>query len=129
MIVNKFRSFLYGIDEIQNQNVFEPGDLINNISKAISMIQKNIEPRDQFATQMDLVKEGKLRSEDIAKLISLRGKTHFDILRERIFLQNKPYWFFKNYPKEIEELEKEFLKIVERERMGERMAFRSNNDR
>lgn len=31
---------------------------------------------------MELVKEGKLRSEDIAKMVSLRGKTHYDILRE-----------------------------------------------
>ncbi len=39
---------------------------------------------------MELIKEGKLRSEDIAKTASLRGKTQYYILRERIFLKNKP---------------------------------------
>jgi hypothetical protein len=59
---------------------------------------------------MDLVASGKLKSEDLAKLTSLRGKSHYDVLRERIFLQNKPKWFFKDYPEEIKELEKEYLK-------------------
>ena len=65
---------------------------------------------------MDLVAKGNLKSEDMAKLTSLRGKSHYDVLRERMFLQNKPKWFFKDYPEEIEELEKYFLKLVEREK-------------
>ena len=65
---------------------------------------------------MELIKEGKLRSEDIAKTVSLRGKTHYDILRERVFLKNKPKWFYKDYSEEIKKLEKEYLKIFEKER-------------
>ena len=80
------------------------------------MILKRIKLKDQFMTRMDLVAKGKLKSEEIAKLTSLRGKSHYDVLRERMFLQNKPKWFFKDYPEEIEELEEQFLKLVERER-------------
>jgi hypothetical protein len=64
---------------------------------------------------MDLVAKGKLKSEDVAKLTSLRGKSHFDVLRERMFLQNKPKWFFKNYRKEINELEDQFQIIYEKD--------------
>ena len=102
------------LDEFQQLNE----DLINKIAKAVSVILRPIKLEDQFRARMDLVVKGKLRSEDIAKLTSLRGKSHYDVLRERIFLQNKPYWFYKNYPEEIEELQKEFLKIVKRERLG-----------
>ncbi|MFX1451754.1 MAG: hypothetical protein ACFFCM_12975 [Promethearchaeota archaeon] len=96
-------------------NDTELEEIFRDISIAISMIFKKIELKDQFMTRMDLVAKGKLKSEDIAKLTSLRGKSHYDVLRERMFLQNKPKWFFKDYPGEIEELEKQFLKFVERE--------------
>ncbi len=61
--------------------------------------------------RMDLVAKGKLNSEDIAKLTSLRGKSHYNVLQERMCLQNKPKWFFKNYPEEILELEREFEEL------------------
>ena len=114
-ILRKIRNFLFQFKEFQSMNDTELEETFRDISIAISMIFKKIELKDQFMTRMDLVAKGKLKSEDIAKLTSLRGKSHYDVLRERMFLQNKPKWFFKDYPEEIEELEKEFLKFAERE--------------
>ncbi|MCK4383874.1 MAG: hypothetical protein KAW66_11305, partial [Candidatus Lokiarchaeota archaeon] len=113
-ILQDIKTFLYKIDEFKQDHKSELGDIINKITKAVSIILKEIKLSDQFMTRMDLVASGKLKSEDIAKLTSLRGKSHYDVLRERIFLQNKPKWFFKDYPEEIKELEKKFLKLVER---------------
>ena len=114
-ILRKIKNLL---DDLQNINESDIEEIINKISSAISLIFKDVKLEDQFRARMDLVVKGKLRSEDIAKLTSLRGKSHYDLLRERIFLQNKPYWFYKNYPEEIEELKKEFLEIVKRERIS-----------
>jgi len=115
-ILRNIRNFLFQFKEFQSMNDTELEEIFHDISIAISMILKKIKLKDQFMTRMDLVAKGKLKSEDIAKLTSLRGKSHYDVLRERMFLQNKPKWFFKDYPEEIEELEKKFLKFVERER-------------
>jgi len=101
-------------DEFQQLNE----DIIKKISKALSIIFREIKLKDQFMARMDLVAKGKLKSEDVAKLTSLRGKSHYNVLQERMFLQNKPKWFFKNYPKEILELEREFDKL--REEFNER---------
>jgi hypothetical protein len=114
-ILRNISNFLFQFNEFKSMNDIELEGIFRDISIAISMIFKKIKLKDQFMTRMDLVAKGKLKSEDIAKLTSLRGKSHYDVLRERMFLQNKPKWFFKDYPEEIEELEKEFLKFVERE--------------
>jgi hypothetical protein len=114
-ILRKIRNFLFQFDEFQKIDKSEMEEILGNISMAISIILKRIKLKDQFMTRMDLVANGKLKSEDIAKLTSLRGKSHYDVLRERIFLQNKPKWFFKDYPQEIKELEREYQRAVERE--------------
>jgi hypothetical protein len=118
LILRKIKLFFYQIDEFKQGYKSELREIIKKITKAVSIILRDIKLRDQFMTRMDLVANGKLKSEDIAKLTSLRGKSHYDVLRERIFLQNKPKWFFKDYPEEIKELEKEYLKIVENEWRG-----------
>ncbi|MFX1338078.1 MAG: hypothetical protein ACFFDK_05675 [Promethearchaeota archaeon] len=114
-ILRKIRNFLFQFNEFQRMDDIEIEGLFRIITIALSIILKKLKLKDQFMTRMDLVAKGKLKSEDVAKLTSLRGKSHYDVLRERMFLQNKPKWFFKDYPEEIEELEKQFLKIVERE--------------
>jgi len=108
LMIRKIRDFLLQIEEFQHMDELKLGAIMEKISFAISIILRRIKLKDQFMTRMDLVAKGKLKSEDIAKLTSLRGKSHYDVLVERMFLQNKPKWFFKNYPKEILELEREF---------------------
>ena len=114
-ILRKIRNFLFQFNEFQKIDESEIEEILRDIFIAISIILKRVKLKDQFMTRMDLVANGKLKSEDIAKLTSLRGKSHYDVLRERIFLQNKPKWFFKDYPEEIKDLEKKYRKIVERE--------------
>ena len=111
-ILRKIKDFLFQINETQRIEQSKIELIMEKVSLAISIILKKIKLKDQFITRMDLVAKGKLKSEDVAKLTSLRGKSHYDVLRERMFLQNKPKWFFKNYPKEIVELEREFQKII-----------------
>jgi hypothetical protein len=117
-ILRKIRNLMFQFDEFQKIDESEIEEILQKISSAISIIFKEVKLEDQFKARMDLVASNKLKSEDLAKLTSLRGKSHYDVLRERIFLQNKPKWFFKDYPEEIKELEKEYLRIVEKEWRG-----------
>ena len=77
-------------------------ELINKISDALSLILREIKLEDQFKTRMDLVVEDQIRSEDVAKLTSLRGKSHYDVLRERFFFQYIVKWFHEIYLREIQ---------------------------
>ncbi|MFW9895231.1 MAG: hypothetical protein ACFFD7_05440 [Candidatus Thorarchaeota archaeon] len=113
-ILRKIQDFLLRIDEFQAMDQSKIDAIIEKISVAISIILRSVKLKDQFMARMDLVAKGKLKSEDVSKLTSLRGKSHYDVLRERMFLQNKPKWFFKNYPKEIKELEIVFRKLSRR---------------
>jgi len=113
-ILRKIKSFLLQIDELQRMDQSKIEVIMEKVSFAISIILKRIKLKDQFITRMDLVAKGKLKSEDVAKLTSLRGKSHYDVLRERMFLQNKPKWFYINYPEEIADLEREFQKLADK---------------
>ncbi len=117
-MIKTIRSFLLQIEEFQHMEESKLKAIMEKISFAISIILRSIKLKDQFMARMDLVAKGKLKSEDIAKLTSLRGKSHYNVLQERMFLQNKPKWFFKNYPEEILELERDFEKL--REEVNER---------
>jgi len=94
-ILKKIKRFLN--DEFQNWDKSELIEIINKISNAIIIILREIKLKDQFKTRMDLVANGDIDSEDIAKLTSLKGKSHYDVLRERIFFQYLVDWFYDIY--------------------------------
>jgi len=96
-LLKKILNFLNQIDEFQKDYKSELVNIITKISQAISIIFRKIELKDQFMTRMDLVSEDKIKSEDIAKLTSLRGKSHYDVLRERFFFQYIVDWFYELY--------------------------------
>ncbi|NVM34717.1 MAG: hypothetical protein HWN81_03915 [Candidatus Lokiarchaeota archaeon] len=96
-ILRKIKTFLEQLEEFQEGGMNELQELINEISNAISIILRRIKLRDQFITRMDLVVKDKIKSEDIAKLTSLKGKSHYDVLRERFFFQNIIKWFYEIY--------------------------------
>ncbi|MHA1985191.1 MAG: hypothetical protein ACW98D_01005 [Promethearchaeota archaeon] len=111
LILQKIKTFLHQIDEFKQNYKSELNDIIEKITKAVSLILRDIKLRDQFITRMEMVEKGKIKSEDIAKLTSLRGKSHYDVLRERFFFQNEINWFFKDYSDEINELNMKFLTL------------------
>ena len=82
--------------------------IVKKISNAVKIILRPIQMVDQFKCRMDLVNEDKIQSEDIAKLTSLRGKSHYDVLRERFFFQNEINWFFKDYADALSKIDKPF---------------------
>ncbi|MEE9377446.1 MAG: hypothetical protein V3V33_05375 [Candidatus Lokiarchaeia archaeon] len=96
-LIKKIKTFLEQLEEFQEGHIIELQELINNISKAISIILKRIKLRDQFITRMDLIVKDKIKSEEVAKLTSLKGKSHYDVLRERFFFQNIVNWFYEIY--------------------------------
>ncbi|MFX1573516.1 MAG: hypothetical protein ACFFB0_12265 [Promethearchaeota archaeon] len=110
-IVNHIYEFLSISNDRIYKNDSELFNLITEISDVIKIILRPIHMIDQFICRMNLVDEDVLKSEEIAKLTSLEGKSHFDVLRERFFFQNEVYWFFKDYSNEINALEKKFLSL------------------
>jgi len=94
-ILKKIENYLKEDQKFLNSHQQEILDLMNKISNAITLILRKIKMEDQFKTRMNLIQEDKLKSEDIAKLTSLREKSHYDVLRERFFFQNVLYWFSK----------------------------------
>jgi hypothetical protein len=99
-ILKRVKEFLDEMDDFQQINYPELQEIIKKISKAISLILRDIKLKDQFKTRMDLVAKGKIKSEDIAKLTSLKGKSHYDVLRERFFWQYIVDQMYEFYVKE-----------------------------
>ncbi len=99
-ILREIRGFLREDPNYQKISIKEYQDLINKISNAMDLILRPIKMIDQFKCRMDLADENKIRSEDIAKLTSLKGKSHYDVLRERFFFQYIVKWFYGVYASE-----------------------------
>ncbi len=107
-ILKQVNDFFVENQEIQYINKMEFQKIMRKISNAINIILRPIKMVDQFKCRMDLVNEDKILSEDIAKLTSLRGKSHYDVLRERFFFQNEINWFFEDYEDELSKPDKPF---------------------
>ncbi|TFG24277.1 MAG: hypothetical protein EU529_04685 [Promethearchaeota archaeon] len=96
-ILKKINSFLSESRISKYDYNKEFRELINKISNAIEVILRPISMIDQFKARMNLIAEGKIKSEDIAKLTSLKNKSHYDVLRERFFFQYIIDWFYEIY--------------------------------
>ena len=97
VILQKIKNF---IEDLQiNQPIYEEhfNKLMEKISNAILVILRPVSMKDQFIARMELILEDKIKSEEIAKLTSLKGKSHYDILRERFFYQYIVDWFYELY--------------------------------
>jgi hypothetical protein len=81
----------------QTNNEKIANKIFNKISESIDLILRPISMEDQFKTRMKLISSGKIDPEDVAKLTSLKGKSHYDVLRERFFFQYIINWFYEIY--------------------------------
>ncbi|MFX1256765.1 MAG: hypothetical protein ACFFAN_02820 [Promethearchaeota archaeon] len=90
------------------KNEAEFKEVMKKVSNSIGIILRPIEMVDQFKCRMDMVEKDEIKSEEIAKLTSLKGKSHYDVLRERFFFQNEIKWFFKDYNNEISKIRRIF---------------------
>ena len=109
MILKQIWHYLKEKQDLQGVKEEELQELIERILHSIERILRPIDIIDQFKCRMDLIDEDKIKSEDIAKLTSLRDKSHYDVLRERFFLQSQLKFFWKQYSTEIKKLRKEIL--------------------
>lgn len=96
-IIQQIKNFFNEDKEFQNKHEIKIQNLIDIISESITLILRDIKLEDQFKTRMDLIAKDKLKSEEIAKLTSLKGKSHYDVLRERLFFQYVIKWFHEIY--------------------------------
>jgi hypothetical protein len=108
LILKQVNKFFIENQEAHFNNEINFQKIIKKISDAVQIILRPIQMVDQFKCRMDLVDEDKIQSEDIAKLTSLRGKSHYDVLRERFFFQNEINWFFKDYADELSKNDRSF---------------------
>jgi hypothetical protein len=98
-LLTQIKTFLHNFEEIEDVDI---NKLFDKIEDAISIILRPISMIDQFKARMDLVEKEQLKSEDIAKLTSLRNKSHYDVLRERLFFQYIVDLIYKIYKKNKE---------------------------
>jgi len=96
-IFSRIRNFIGEIQITQPKHEEHFIILLEKISNAISVILRPINMKDQFIARMELIQEDGIKSEEIAKLTSLKGKSHYDVLRERVFYQYVVDWFYELY--------------------------------
>jgi hypothetical protein len=101
-ILRQIKQFLNEQEHKKNISI-NLQNFIEKISNAINSILREVKMVDQFKTRMDLVSQDKIKSEDVAKLTSLRDKSHYDVLRERFFFQYIVDWFYEIYESKREE--------------------------
>ncbi|MFX1277622.1 MAG: hypothetical protein ACFFBP_22815 [Promethearchaeota archaeon] len=94
-ILDQIIKYLNEDQNFPQKNESEFQNLINNISNELTLILRTIRMEDQFKTRMKLVHEDKLKSEEVAKYTCLNEKSHYDVLRERVFYQNLLTKFYK----------------------------------
>lgn len=63
-------------------------DFLSFLNKSLREILIPFQMEDQFKVRMDLIKENKITESEVAKMASLGGISHFDILNQRIFFLN-----------------------------------------
>jgi hypothetical protein len=105
-ILGRISEFLREVQDLPDFQEKESQLLLTKVSKAVNVILRPIMMIDQFKCRMNLIEQGDIKSEDIAKLTSLKDKSHYDVLRERFFFQNQIKWLFKLYSKEILKFQK-----------------------
>ncbi len=99
-ILKKLKSFFTEKQRNKEDFIIAYNILIDKISNAMDIILRPIDMIDQFKCRMDLVADEKINSEDIAKLTSLKDKSHYDVLRERFFFQHIIEAFGRIYDEE-----------------------------
>lgn len=96
-VLNQIKELFYQSQESQRNDKKEFHELTRLISNALNTILRPITMIDQFKARMDLIADGKINPEDVAKLTSLKNKSHYDVLRERFFYQYIVDWFYEIY--------------------------------
>ncbi len=97
LILKHIKSFLSGKVNERHEINSKYNKLLKMASNAIDIILRPISMIDQFKCRMDLISKGRINSEDIARLTSLKDKSHYDILKERLFFQYVVDWFYNYY--------------------------------
>lgn len=96
-ILRKIKEFLNENQDTNQSLKINLYKFIDKISNAMNRILREIKMEDQFKTRMELVLRDEIKPEDIAKMTSLREKSHYDVLRERFFFQYIVDWFYEIY--------------------------------
>lgn len=102
-ILKQIKNYL---KEYTDKNFHRFNDLMEKIAESIIIILRPIQMADQFKCRMDLVAENKIKSEDIAKMTSLKEKSHYDVLRERVFFQHITDRFYENFSNAVNKYNK-----------------------
>ncbi|MHA1733284.1 MAG: hypothetical protein ACTSU5_15155 [Promethearchaeota archaeon] len=97
-ITGELSSYLERVVHHDRENTSEQvRALVRDIEQVVNRLLVPITMEDQFKVRMELVSKGQISSAEVAKLTSLREKSHYDILRERFFFQVLVETFIKSF--------------------------------